>query len=67
VFGGDLLSPSELIKRAREQQEASNSEDQTQRDSLFKPIISLEVSWKPPIMGFVKANWDAAVDRERGE
>jgi hypothetical protein len=67
VFGGDFLSTSIIIRNAKEQQEASNSADQARRDKLFKTVILAEVAWKPPAMGSVKANWDAAVDRERGK
>jgi hypothetical protein len=62
-----ILSLPDLVKRAREQQEAANSKDQARRDNLFKPTVSLEVSWKAPSMGTVKANWDAVVDRGGGK
>jgi hypothetical protein len=33
VFGGDFWTPSDLVRRARDQQEAANSVDQTRRDN----------------------------------
>jgi hypothetical protein len=67
VFGGEFLSPSAVIRREKEQQDASNSADQVRRDNLFKAIVLTEVAWKPPVMGSIKANWNAAVDQERGK
>jgi hypothetical protein len=66
VFGGEFLAPSDIICRAQEQHEASNSADQARRDNLFKSPVITEPHWKPPDEGSVKANWDAAVDRENG-
>ena len=67
VFGGEFWSPSDLVTRARDQQEAANSADQARCENLFKPTVSLEVRWKAPIMGTLKANWDAAVDKGGGK
>jgi hypothetical protein len=67
VFGGDFWSPSDVVRRAKEQFEAANSADQARCDALFQPTVSLEVRWKAPSMGAVKANWDAAVDRGGGK
>jgi hypothetical protein len=62
VFGGEFWSPLDVVRCARKQLEAANSADQGRRDALFQPTVSLEVSWKAPSMGTVKANWDVAVD-----
>ncbi|XP_059454900.1 uncharacterized protein LOC132185097 [Corylus avellana] len=63
VFDGEFMDPSALFRRATEQLATSNSADQSRRDNLFKPNVFMEARWKPPNMGSVKANWDAAVDR----
>ena len=39
VFGGEFLTPLAIIHRAKEQQDASNSVDQAQRDTLIKAIV----------------------------
>jgi hypothetical protein len=67
VFGGEFLAPSIVVRRAKDQQDASNSADQVRRDTLFKATVVTEGVWKPPVQGSVKANWDVVVDRERGK
>jgi ribonuclease HI len=66
LFTLEFLAPSVIICRAKEQQEALNSADQVRRDNLFKSPVVTESHWKPPVEGSIKANWDAAVDRENG-
>jgi hypothetical protein len=67
VFGGDFSTPAAIIRRAKEQMEAFNSADQERRDRLFKRPTELESRWRPPDMGYIKLNWDAAMKQEEGK
>jgi ribonuclease HI len=62
VFGGAMVAPSDLVRRAREQFEAVC-------DAVVTPIPAIVASslltvWQPPPVGHVKINWDASISKQ---
>jgi ribonuclease HI len=63
VFGGAMVAPSVLVRRAQEQVEAVN-------DAAVKPYRAVVAShptpgWLPPPLGHVKINWDASISKQQ--
>jgi hypothetical protein len=62
VFGGDMVAPSDLVRRAREQVEAVDH-------AAIKTNLTVVVSrptpgWLPPPVGHVNVNWDASISKQ---
>jgi hypothetical protein len=67
VFGGEMVDPGQVVRRAKDQVEAWCSATQ-------RPVISSEVSalpvaitWARPPEGYVKVNWDASVNKHHNK
>jgi hypothetical protein len=63
VFGGEFKSPSTLYRSAKEQLDAFNKVEFDWRDKAFKPRAIHVTTWQRLEHGYLKANWDAALDR----
>jgi hypothetical protein len=62
IFGGKFTSPKAIIQTAKDQLETFNSVE-SQRATTSSLSRRTDTScWKPPPMGVLKSNWDAAVD-----
>lgn len=67
VFGGEFLTPTSMVRIAKDQMEAFESAAQrTDEQSPRRRDMSTE-KWKKPPLGNVKLNWDAAVDSQNGK
>ena len=63
VFGGAMVAPSDLVRRAREEFEAVCI-------AAVTPIPAVVVStplpvWQPPPVGHIKINWDASINKHQ--
>jgi hypothetical protein len=56
------MSPSSLILSAKDQLDAFKKAKQESWELIFKPRGTEVVEWMKPTCGYLKANWDVAVD-----
>jgi hypothetical protein len=65
VFGGDMIAPSDLVRRARDQVEAVVQAAVRTRPTaaVSRPIAG----WLPPPVGHVKVNWDASISKQQNK
>ena len=61
-FCGDFMSPSSLIRSAKDQLDALKKAEQESRELVFKPRGTDVVEWMKPTRGYLKASLDAAVN-----
>jgi hypothetical protein len=65
VFEGLLTPPTCSIKCAKESLDEYRSTNSMIVASLSRPRVPILTRWSKPPVGFVKLNWDAAVDRSK--
>jgi hypothetical protein len=63
IFGGDFLSPSALITHAKAQISEYQKAEEGRRLTHVHRARPRCVKWERPKEGFVKLNWDAAINR----
>jgi ribonuclease HI len=62
VFGGDFMSPKHILEAASSQLENfSKAEAGRRMRSTVRPVPEV-VQWNKPNPGWIKLNWDAAID-----
>lgn len=62
VFGGDLSSLDSIMNTAKSQIESFGKAEQGRRTTSTKLIVAAAMTWCKPKAGFLKINWDAAID-----
>ncbi|XP_059451232.1 uncharacterized protein LOC132182040 [Corylus avellana] len=66
VFGGPMISPQTLVLRTTQAIDDFQSVMAQRETSLPTPTESLPCSWTLPPPEWVKANWDASLETQRG-
>ena len=67
IHGGPFLHPNVIIQqtlRAMEDRQALADNHKMEHSISATNIV---VTWKDPPLDFLKANWDASVDKQRGK
>lgn len=59
-----FLSPSEIVRRAQAQMEAFKMADRGRKTPVAQQGEPADCVWKKPELGFIKINWDVAIDKE---
>ncbi|XP_059461940.1 uncharacterized protein LOC132190931 [Corylus avellana] len=67
IFGGEFLSPTDLVRLAKEQVEACDTAERRTGEPKYTPRQPSEERWQKPPEGTMKLNWDAAVDKIIGK
>jgi hypothetical protein len=62
VFGGDFMSPKHILKTASSQLDNFSKAEAGRRMSSTVRSIPEVVKWSKPSPGWIKLNWDAAID-----
>ncbi|XP_062174623.1 uncharacterized protein LOC133879852 [Alnus glutinosa] len=65
VFEGLLTPPTCSIKCAKESLDEYRSTNSMNVASLFRSRVPILTRWPKPPVGFVKLNWDAAIDHSK--
>ena len=68
--GEKFRDPNELVSEAQESLMAFQQVQAIQQDKSLEPNVEVpEISvgkWSPPPVGFLKINWDAALEAKQG-
>jgi hypothetical protein len=67
VFGGEVLSPSIMVRKATDQLHDFSKAEERRRVTHVQGSRPRCVRWERPAEGFVKLNWDAAINRSTGK
>jgi hypothetical protein len=62
VFGGDFMSPKHILETASSQLENFSKAEAGRRMSSAVRFVPEVVKWIKPCPGWIKLNWDAAID-----
>jgi hypothetical protein len=65
VFDGKFMSPQMLLQTAKDQLESFNAANQHVRPQGQGTRRELHIPWTKPSLGYIKVNWDAAIEGKR--
>jgi hypothetical protein len=64
VHGGDLTSPIQVMELARSQLENYRKAESGRRMTSPPTVVTVPLKWTTPQEGFIKLNWDVALDTQ---
>jgi hypothetical protein len=62
VHGGDLSSPTQIVETALSQLENFRKAERGRQMTRHTALTATHMTWSKPQEGFIKLNWDAAID-----